>query len=71
MHAASRHRTPSLTFLAKDEEVSCLVRHLEDHPSKFKPHLAKINFSYLTGDAGLDNNEKSISKRSANGSANR
>ena len=26
MHAASRHGTPSLTFLPKDDEVSCEVR---------------------------------------------
>ena len=26
MHAASRHGTPGLTFLPKDDEVSCEVR---------------------------------------------
>ena len=26
MHAASRHETPSLTSLPKDDEVSCEVR---------------------------------------------
>ena len=46
MHAASRHGTPSLISLPKDDGVSCfLAVHLEGHPSSFWPYTAMLNFS--------------------------
>ena len=46
-HATSRHGTPSLTSLSKDNEVSYEVRP-RGYPSRAWPHSTKLNFSHLT-----------------------
>ncbi len=47
MHASSRHGTPNLTSLPKDSRTSCLIIHLESHPSWCWSHKTKVNFSCL------------------------